>query len=175
MRIINLHQLLILLLAVLLHACGGKTKSIEVTTPTLELTAEGPLFEGANTATATWELDLQTLRQESGVEQAKLKEAKIKRITITLQDGEELPSLEKMVMELTSKNLSMTRVGLYEGKIEAGKAFELAVAQQQENLKAAFEDGKITFVGDFDLIDEEYWESLQFTLSVTFELGVSNS
>ena len=175
MRIINLHQLLILLLAVLLHACGGKTKSIEVTTPTLELTAEGPLFEGANTATATWELDLQTLLAEAGVEQAKLKEAKIKRITITLQDGEELPSLEKMVMELTSKNLSMTRVGLYEGKIEAGKAFELAVAQQQENLKAAFEDGKITFVGDFDLIDDEYWESLQFTLSVTFELGVSDS
>ena len=175
MKIINVQQILILVLVTLVMACGGKTESVEVSTPTLELTAEGPLFEGANTATATWELDLQTLLAEAGVEQSKLKEAKIKRITLTLQEGEELPSLEKMVMELTSKNLSMTRVGLYEGKIEAGKAFELAVAQQQENLKAAFEDGKITFVGDFDLLDEEYWESLQFTLSVTFELGVSNS
>jgi hypothetical protein len=30
----------------------------------------------------------------------------------------------------------------------------------------------MTFVGDFDLMDEEYWGNVEFALQVKFELGI---
>lgn len=65
----------------------------------------------------------------------------------------------------------MTRIGLYEGKITPGQPFTLTIADEQENLSAAFADGRMTFVGDFDLIDEEYNGNITFTLKVEFDLG----
>jgi hypothetical protein len=64
----------------------------------------------------------------------------------------------------------MTRIGLYEGKITPGQSFTLTIAEEQEDLAAAFADGKLTFVGDFDMIDEEYMGNVEFTLKVKFEL-----
>jgi hypothetical protein len=46
----------------------------------------------------------------------------------------------------------------------------LTIADEQEDLSSAFADGKLTFVGDFDLIDEEYLGNVKFTLKVKFEL-----
>jgi hypothetical protein len=67
----------------------------------------------------------------------------------------------------------MTRIGLYEGKITPGQPFTLTIAAEQENLASAFADGKITFVGDFDVLDEEYMGNVAFTLKVKFELGTN--
>jgi hypothetical protein len=47
----------------------------------------------------------------------------------------------------------------------------LTIAAEQENLASAFADGKITFVGDFDVLDEEYMGNVAFTIKVKFELG----
>jgi len=74
------------------------------------------------------------------------------------------------VFEVTSKNTPMTRIGLYEGKITPGQSFNLTIADEQEDLSSAFADGKLTFVGDFDLIDEEYLGNVKFTLKVKFDL-----
>jgi hypothetical protein len=79
-----------------------------------------------------------------------------------------------MVFEVTSKNTPMARIGLYEGVISEGEVFALDIAEEQENLASAFTDGKMTFVGDFDLIDEEYWGNVEFTLLVKFEIEKNN-
>lgn len=153
-------------------ACSGESEMIRIESPQLEMKAEGPLFEGANTATASWEFDLNTLLGQSLDQNLKLKNAKLISVDIILKDTEELPELEKMVFELTSKNTPMTRLGLFEGKINANVPFQLSLAAKQENLNSAFEDGKITFVGDFDLQEEEYWEDINFSLKAVFELEV---
>jgi len=155
-----------------LASCAGETKSTLIETPELTMTAEGPLFEGANTATASWNFNLNEILGLGPDEKVKLKNAKITKIEFLLENNEDLPELEKMVFELTSKNTSMTRIGLYEGKIEAGSPFQLSLADKQENLASAFGDGKITFVGDFDLKDEEFWEDLNFRMKIVFELEV---
>jgi len=77
-----------------------------------------------------------------------------------------------MVFELTSQNTSMTRIGLYEGDFQVGQSVLLNIADKQDDLASAFQDGKITFVGDFDLKDEEFWGSVKFKLKVNFELGI---
>lgn len=157
------------LTVIILAACSGNLTTVVVETPALELVAEGPLFEGANSSTASWEFDVNQLLGEV---QGKVSKAKVAAVEITLLDGEELPALEKMVFELTSQNTSMTRVGLYEGAFTAGQPISLNIADKQENLASAFDDGRITFVGDFDLLEEEFWGNVKFGVKVTFELGI---
>ncbi|PRY88992.1 hypothetical protein [Mongoliibacter ruber] len=157
---------LMILLAV---SCGGDLKTLEIETPELDMIAEGPLFEGANTATASWEFDLQNILGEEG---SSVSKAKVTAIEIRLMPDEDLPSLEKMVFEVTSQNTSMTRVGLYESELDTDEVIELSVAGRQENLASAFQDGKMTFVGDFDLLEEEYWGNVSFKVKVKFELGI---
>jgi hypothetical protein len=158
-----------ILILLIVAGCTGKTTIQEVETPELQLLAEGPFYQGANSATATWEFDL---TQILGNAENKVAKAKITAVEVVLKDSENVPALEKMVFEVTSKNTSMTRIGLYEGAITQGQTFTLNIADDQENLATAFADGKITFVGDFDLLDEEYSGNIEFILKVKFELGI---
>lgn len=169
MRKHGINLSIVLLLLVGLAGCTGSSKVQEIETPGLQLSAAGPLYAGANSATATWEFDLtEILGKEEGV----VSEARITSVEVILNGSDSLPALEKMVFEVTSKNTAMTRIGLYEGAISEGQAINLTIADEQENLASAFTDGKMTFVGDFDLIDEEYLGNVEFTLKVKFELGL---
>jgi hypothetical protein len=164
----------ILFLVVLLFAglsgCSESSSTQSLETPELQLSAEGPLYAGANSATATWEFDLKEVLGKTGTE---VSEAKITSVEVVLTAADTLPAMEKMVFEMTSKNTPMTRIGLYEGKITPAQPFALTIAAEQENLASAFADGKITFVGDFDVLDEEYMGNVTFTLKVKFELGTN--
>jgi hypothetical protein len=160
----------IIFIFVELSGCTGSSSSQSLQTPELQLSAEGPLYAGANSATATWEFDLKEVLGKTGTE---VSEAKITSVEVVLTAADTLPAMEKMVFEMTSKNTPMTRIGLYEGKITPGQPFTLTIAAEQENLASAFADGKITFVGDFDVLDEEYLGNVAFTLKVKFELGTN--
>jgi hypothetical protein len=152
-----------------LAGCTSNLTVQVIESPELLMSAEGPLFEGANSATATWEFDLKEIL---GNEKLKVSTVKITSVEVVLKGSDDLPDLENMVFEVTSKNTPMTRIGLYEGAILEGQEFALSIAEQQENLANTFADGKMTFVGDFDLKDEEYYKNLEFTLLVKFEIGI---
>ena len=158
---------LVALLFVGLVGCTGSSTTQQLETPELQLSAEGPLYAGANSSTATWEFDLIEIL---GNAEKEVSEARITSVEVLLLEADSLPAMEKMVFEVTSKNTPMTRIGLYEGKITPGQSFNLTIADEQEDLSSAFADGKLTFVGDFDLIDEEYLGNVKFTLKVKFEL-----
>jgi hypothetical protein len=158
---------LLVLLFVGLVGCTGSSTTQQLETPELQLSAEGPLYAGANSSTATWEFDLTEIL---GNAEKEVSEARITSVEVLLLGADSLPAVEKMVFEVTSKNTPMTRIGLYEGKITPGQSFNLTIADEQEDLSSAFTDGKLTFVGDFDLIDEEYLGNVKFTLKVKFEL-----
>jgi hypothetical protein len=160
---------LLALLFVGLFGCTGSSTTQQLETPELQLSAEGPLYSGANSSTATWEFDLAQLLGEGKME---ISQARITSVEVLLVGTDSLPAMEKMVFEVTSKNTAMTRIGLYEGKITPGQPFTLTIAEEQENLAAAFADGKMTFVGDFDLLDEEYMGNIEFTIKVKFDLGI---
>jgi hypothetical protein len=151
-----------------LAGCTGSSAIQQIETPELQLSAEGPLYGGANSATATWEFDVKEILENK---ESEVSEARITSVEVMLKGAENLPAMEKMVFEVTSKNTSMTRIGLYEGPIREGQVFALTIAEEQENLASAFADGKMTFVGDFDLLDEEFLGNVEFMLKVKFEVG----
>jgi hypothetical protein len=48
------------------------------------------------------------------------------------------------------------------------------VADEQEDLQTAISDERITFVGDFDMLEDEYYEDVIFDLQVTLEIETRN-
>ncbi len=155
----------------LLISCSIETESHLVKTPTLKLNAVGPLFEGSNTATASWEFSIgQLLGEEFSSED--FRDARIHELKIITPDDEDFPRIDKMVMEMKSKYTSMNRIGLLEENIKFNKEYAFKIAGKQEEVLKALKDEKITFVGDFDLLEEEFYEDLIFDLQVVIEVMV---
>ncbi|MGY6557901.1 MAG: hypothetical protein ACXIT9_01335 [Nitritalea sp.] len=169
MKIVSYSFLFLALLVV--SACGPSGNSFAIRTEALELKAEGPLFEGSNMAQATWEFDVAEVLRQNQIDGSTITRAQISGIQIQYT-GEPI-DMQKIVLEVTSKSVDMSRVALYEGEILVNSPMDLGLAQKQANLADGFmKDGRITFVADFDLNQEEYWEDVVMELYVTFELLV---
>jgi hypothetical protein len=153
----------------LVSSCAVETETHIVETPVLDLKVTGPLFEGSNTATATWEYSLEELFPEINNEIV-IEGARVSTIKIIPKADIDYPELGKVVMEMKPKNNGMTRIGLLETNFDKSNANSLNVAEVQEDFDEAFVDERLTFVGDFDLLAEEYFDDLAFDLIVTFEI-----
>ena len=166
---INFSLCLVFLVSLGLTSCAVETEKHEIVTPVLELKAAGPLFQGSNTSTATWEFSLQELFPSVEGEII-VEKARIKSINITPKSNVDFPKISKMVMEMKSKYTKMNRIGLLESNIQQDKSYDLQVADQQEEVDVAITDERITFVGDFDMLDEDFYDDVIFDLQVTFDI-----
>lgn len=154
-----------------LCGCTPETETETLTTPGLQMHAEGPFFEGPNTVTVSWEFDLQDYTNGK-IQVNNLHKASIEEISITLKSGNEIPVIERVVIETTSTNTSMNRVGMLERQIKADEPYTLKIADIQKEVADALKDQKITFVADFDLADEEFFDDIHFELRVKFDVEV---
>lgn len=161
--------ILILLGSKLFVSCRGELETHIVKSPILELKAIGPMFEGANTATVTWKYKLEKLIPEFNKE-TKIEDFRIYSIKIKPIKDLEYPEIGKIVMELKPGNQAMSRVGLLEGDFDKNKSNELSIADIQEDFDEGFIEERLTFVADFDLKEEEFFDDIKFELEVTFEL-----
>lgn len=162
---------IVFLLTLFMVSCSVETESHLVETPVLKLKAAGPMFEGSNTATASWEFDLNELLSDEFPNED-FKDARIHEIKIMTPQDEDFPKMNKMVMEMKSKYTSMNRIGLLEENIQHNRSYSFKVADQQEEVLKALKDEKITFVGDFDLLEEEFYDDISFDLQVVVEVMV---
>ncbi|GGE07516.1 hypothetical protein [Psychroflexus salis] len=160
---------LILFVSLLSTSCSVETEKHEIVTPVLELKAVGPLFEGSNTSTATWEFTLEELFPTIEGEVI-IEKARITAIQVKPKSNLDLPKISKMVMEMKSKYTKMNRIGLLESNIQQDKTYDLQIADEQEEVDVAITDERITFVGDFDMLDEDFYEDVIFDLQVSFEI-----
>jgi len=162
-------KLSVFLCAAILFSCSVETETHIVETPVLDLKASGPMFQGSNTATVTWEYTLKELFPEVENEIV-IEDARISSIKISPVNNFDYPDIGKIVMEMKPKNTSMSRVGLLEENFSTTSANGLTIADVQEDFDEAFKDERLTFVADFDLKDEEYYDDIDFELVVTFEV-----
>jgi hypothetical protein len=152
-----------------MFSCSVDTEKHEITTPILDLKAVGPLFEGSNTATATWEFSLKDLFPKLE-ETIKIEKAKVKSIQVQTREGMDFPKIGKMVIEMKSKYTDMTKIGLLDDNIQPNKKYTFQVADEQDDLQTAITDERITFIGDFDMLEDEYYDDVIFDLLVTLEI-----
>jgi signal transduction histidine kinase len=107
-------------------------------------------------------------------ENIKIEKAKVKSIQIQTREGMDFPKIGKMVIEMKSKYTDMTKIGLLDDNIQPNKKYTFQVADEQEDLQTAISDERITFVGDFDMLEDEYYEDVIFDLQVTLEIETRN-
>ena len=81
---------LVVLLFVGLVGCTGSSTTQQLETPELQLSAEGPLYAGANSSTATWEFDLTEIL---GNAEKEVSEARITSVEVLLLGADRLPAM----------------------------------------------------------------------------------
>lgn len=166
---ISIKHVLICVASTFMISCSVETETHSITTPVLELKATGPLFQGSNTATATWEYSLEALFPEMSKEIV-VESAKVTSIKMIPKPNVNYPVMGKVVMEMKPKETNMLRIGLLENNFKNEQSNNLSVAAVQGNFDKAFKDGRLTFVADFELLEEDYYDDLSFNLVVTFKI-----
>ncbi len=160
------------LLLLVAAACGGPTESVERQTENLLLTAEGPLYDGSNTATYTWPVDLNSLLGE-GYTAADITKARITSIRLTAVNPDNLGLINDITFQLAGSGVAMQKVGFLNPLPVDANTVELVLAEDQNKLEAFFALKEITLVADLNLM-EEFDDNLEFHAQLTFNFDLKS-
>jgi hypothetical protein len=160
------------LLLLVAAACGGPTESVERQTDNLLLTAEGPLYDGSNTATYTWPVDLNALLGE-GYTAADIAKARITGIRITAVNPDNLSLINDITLQLAGSGVAMQKVGFLNPLPVDANTIELVLAEDQKKLEAFFSLKEITLVADLNLL-EEFEDNLELHAQLTFNFDLKS-
>lgn len=158
-----------LLLAAILSSCG-KVETFDVQSENIELSAEGPLFVGSNTAQGEWEIDLQKVLEMKDLKGKKLKSLKITSINLRMIEDSAAFLLEDITFLMTASGASMQKVGFINPAPQTVEVFSLQIAEEQKDILDIFQNGKVTLVADFNLADDWY-DNLSFETTLSMELS----
>lgn len=142
-----------LLALVLFAASCAKTENLTYSTSDLVLTAEGPLYDGSNTATASWKINLAEMLGE-GYTTADLAGARITGIRLTALNPESLDLVSDVTFLMAGSGVSMQKVGFLNPVPAGSHHIDLQVADEQKGLEGFFKLNEITLVADLNLTDE---------------------
>ena len=158
----------IALLALLLVAVAcGKTEKVDYSTEEIVLTAEGPLYDGSNTATATWKANLADILGEG-----KLSAARLTAITITAEEPADLALINDITLQFAGKDVAMKKVAFLNPLPAGANSVTLQVADEQDGLADFFALDEITLVADLNLKGEyEGNMTLKAKLDFTFDVS----
>ncbi|MFN5620812.1 MAG: lipoprotein, partial [Flavobacteriales bacterium] len=120
---------LILLIALALASCSEGIKS-KYAIENLELTVEGPLFDGPNTLQATHALDLS--RIDAGMKAEHIESVKLTKASVSTTDSAAFNSVRNFVLQLTSADAKMQKAGVLNPVAKNTSTVELAPAAESE-------------------------------------------
>lgn len=149
-------------------ACSN-TETLTLESEEVTLTAEGPLYDGSNTASAEWTADLSGLE----IAAADIQSARVKSITITAENPADLALIQDITFQFAGKDVSMQQVGFLNPVPEGATTLNLQVADEQEEIAPFFKLSNMTWVSDVNLKAEKE-DNLQLKVRLNFELEVKN-
>ncbi len=156
-------------LLILSVACNTETKKHILTTDSIELIAEGPLFEGSNTVQGELQTPLQNLIETLKLNSDQIKNAKLTVAEIVLADSMESGLITSLTLSLASDNTEMIQVGVI-NPLPAGKtSFKLQVAGKQEKLAELLKQDKVYVVADA-MLSKDIEASLELKCKLEFEI-----
>lgn len=156
----NILNAFFLILTTILAGCGGG-KQTNIEKIKINLTSEGPLYSGSNTATGTWKPDAAFSGQ--------VKSVRFTSVRLSSADTVLHGLILNPVVQLAAPQADMKKIAFYKGS-PAGKEISLQLAEEQKGIRDFFNGQEITFVIDYDLVPEEFNSNLTFTLDFEAEL-----
>lgn len=131
----------------------------------LILTAEGPLFEGENTAQGL--IDLTEILSASD-QNASLTKAALTEFVLSLPDGSSFDKFSQMTLLIVSATSEMQKVAVINPVPEDAASLSFQIAAEQDGTAALLNGDDLTFVLDFTL-KEDMDDDLIFSASYKFE------
>jgi hypothetical protein len=157
----NIKLLIVVSLLIGLASCGETIKKT-VVAENVTMIEDYP-FEGPNTITGIWEVDL------NGINLEEMDEAKVKSIKMEMVEPGTSTILGDCIMQLAAEGTNMQRVAVLNPIPDDQQSFELSIAEEQENLIDLLKQKEITFVADINL-EEEPTSGLSIKTTIEFEI-----
>ena len=132
----------------------------------IELSAEGPLFDGPNTMQATHSIDLSTIAEGLTAEQ--IESVKLTKASVTTADSAGFNSIRSFVLQFTSADAKMQKSGVLNPVSKNMSTVELMPAAEAE-LADNFKQKEIIIILDADL-EGDRDENLTYTGNFEFEI-----
>ena len=133
-----------------LSSCGT-SETLTFESGPIMLTAEGPLFEGTNTAQGPWSPDLVTFLQEHGATVDQLHSANVVEARLEAAEGEDLQGIRSVSMMLVSDVQDMVQVAGLSPLPSGTPTVDLITASEQKGLAVHLEQKAVTVVADLEL------------------------
>ena len=157
------------LLAIFLVSCG-QVETYTFSTGDVEITATGPLFEGANTATGDYTIDLSVFLEEHGAEIGDISEAKLKSAQLTILDSLNFNFVDGISLLIAGDVADMQNVGVLNPVPDDQTQVNVQVAEEQSNIDAFFKESMMTYVIDFNITQDTF---IDIRMIGNFEFDIS--
>jgi len=151
-----------------LAACGSK-ETLRFESGPITLSAEGPLFEGANTAQGNWETGLAEFLKENGATLDQLKHARVVEATLAADSANGLNGIRSVSVMMATDAADMVQVAVLNPLPADAQTVTLSTAAEQKGLADHLRQNTITVVADLDLTADSD-DDRHVTGSFTIEL-----
>lgn len=156
--------LLFLAVAALASCSEGITK--KYTIENIDVTVEGPLFDGPNTMQATHSIDLSTI--EAGLLPEHIQAVKLTKASVTTADSAAFNSVRNFVLQFTSADAKMQKAAVL-NPVPKNTALVDLMPSTEAELTENFKQKEIIIILDADL-EGDRDESLTYTGNFEFEI-----
>lgn len=161
-----MRKLLFLCIGLLaLASCSEGTKKSYVI-QNIELSAEGPLFDGPNTMQAVHAIDLNSI--DSGLKAENIKSVKLTKASVSTTDSVAFNSIRNFVLQFTSSDAKMQKAGVLNPVPKNTATVELTPAAEGE-LTDNFKQPELIIILDADL-EGDRDENLTYNGNFEFEI-----
>jgi hypothetical protein len=155
----------------MLAACQ-EAQTLEFSTGEVQLSAEGPLFEGSNTVTGEYASQLESFLGAKGFQLSQLREARLSAASIALPAGDSSARVSQMTFSLVADAVEMQELGVLNPVPEGSGPFALNLAQEQKGVADFLRQPRMTFILDATL-PQDRDSSLALTGNFTFSLTLN--
>ncbi len=155
-----------------IFACNSPQNSKEYEMKSLTFVAEGPLFEGANTAQCELINPLNEISKSLGIESDKIQSIELISANINApNDSSNLNLYDAFTLSFMADNSGMIKAGVANPVPENSKTISLQTAQKNNNLLDLFKNEKLIMIIDANIkndLDENITLLSNLTLKITY-------
>jgi hypothetical protein len=164
----HMNKFILFIALALLASCSEGVKKNYII-ENIELTAEGPLFDGPNTMQATHGIDLNRILD--GLKAEQIESVKLTKASVSTTDSMAFNSIRNFVLQFTSADAKMQKAGVLNPVPQNTSTVELTPAAEAD-LTDNFKQKEMIIILDADLEgdrDENLTYSGNFEFEITYK------
>lgn len=150
----NLFILSLTIILIGIGACSKNEKTATLTFNNIQISAEGPLYEGANTAQGEVLNELNAFAKENGIDINTISSARLKSFSISAYDSNDLSVYTGFNIQLASEKTDMIQAAAI-NQIEPGaKLANGTLSSEQKGLLDLLKQDKFILVADANVASD---------------------